>query len=1147
MAMKRAYLSIFVVLILSSLICLRAWPAAGGDLRAATSAEAGLFGPAGGGDAALLDRFTPTNTNPPRHTPTPTNPRIPTDTPIPTATRPEDNTRTPTTTTPPRTRTPTPTTQPGCEYLSADFNWSVACATSFTFSDQSATSHSDPINSWDWDFGDGATSTLQNPTHSYGPGVYDVTLTVRTRSGCEASVSKQVPALSPEWVIRKELVSPVGQPVHVGDEVTYRLVIGAVPPNPILDYVFYDLFDTQYFELVSASPSPDSVKPACSSSMFVVWENQGPIAAGAEREYYVTLRVKAEIGPPVSGQKCNQAWALITFVPEDCRYSVYAEACVEAGPRPSGLTLTKTRLDPASGVAQIGDVVSYMIEIHNQGAVTVPDFDVVDTFLDAEYDFVFGSPAPSHNTTDGTTHSLIWDNMSLAPGGSFVILVELRAKVPGVLANCAQAVEWIQVNGVFTVRQPVPGPDSCASVRVEAPDGRHFTVWKRFTMPSNHVANLGDWVAFDTECKITGTEPAVRIDLFDHIAPASVSPFLPLNFGFLWAFQTGDWAKVTAAFKAQSIASPAVNTAEWTVTWPDGSKETKAAQDHVFIVDGDIGKGLFMDKWLGDPLPNAVISDTVTFHIAINNVTGVDLPVLPLDDTFPAQCLSFLGASIPPDQVLPGKLIWNNVGPLPLGDHILLDVQFHADAVCPAALNCASATYGLPGAAAQTGADCDVVPILGDQPRLVVTKQRTSPNPAQVGDLVTWNIVLQNVGTAPLAIVPLHDGYQSAYLEFQSAVPAPDNIDLVHGRLDWNNLGPLGPGQSATVNLTLLAKAPGVGVLNCAESGYTVGSSAFTPYQCATVDIIAQGPAVGVDKELAWPLPGKPLAVGDTAAFTITVRNAGPVALSNVVVEDHFDPGCLSFVPGGSMPPAIVGPGHLRWTFPSLAPGGTRSWQVLLHADQPCNPTHNCVVATADPPEGPPVLAEACVPLAIEEPRPGLRVRKAMVAPTHVPQVGEVIDYELVVRNAGNTTLMTVDVTDSYDPACLQYVAAIPSPDIVDTVAGHIHWNNVGPLAPGDAAILHVSLRAVGPCAFAPNCVEARWLVAGVPELVAHDCVEVPVRAAADRTPTPTATWPAGLPTLTPTATVRPGEPTPTATGGAGVLRLYLPVVKKRF
>ncbi len=44
--------------------------------------------------------------------------------------------------------------------------------------------------SWLWDFGDGSTSSQQNPTHIYaGPGSYSISLTVTTVSGCNGSVT----------------------------------------------------------------------------------------------------------------------------------------------------------------------------------------------------------------------------------------------------------------------------------------------------------------------------------------------------------------------------------------------------------------------------------------------------------------------------------------------------------------------------------------------------------------------------------------------------------------------------------------------------------------------------------------------------------------------------------------------------------------------------------------------------------------------------------------------------------------------------------------------------------------------------------------------------------------------------------------------
>jgi PKD repeat protein len=59
---------------------------------------------------------------------------------------------------------------------------------SFTNNSTSPNPTTNPIVSWNWNFGNGQTSTLQNPpTQIYQIGVYDVTLTVTTQSGCTAT------------------------------------------------------------------------------------------------------------------------------------------------------------------------------------------------------------------------------------------------------------------------------------------------------------------------------------------------------------------------------------------------------------------------------------------------------------------------------------------------------------------------------------------------------------------------------------------------------------------------------------------------------------------------------------------------------------------------------------------------------------------------------------------------------------------------------------------------------------------------------------------------------------------------------------------------------------------------------------------------
>jgi len=64
--------------------------------------------------------------------------------------------------------------QEGCAPLSWDFTSSVTA--------------SEPIASYLWNFGDGETSTDQNPTHIFQAGTFDITLRVTTVSGCTDSV-----------------------------------------------------------------------------------------------------------------------------------------------------------------------------------------------------------------------------------------------------------------------------------------------------------------------------------------------------------------------------------------------------------------------------------------------------------------------------------------------------------------------------------------------------------------------------------------------------------------------------------------------------------------------------------------------------------------------------------------------------------------------------------------------------------------------------------------------------------------------------------------------------------------------------------------------------------------------------------------------
>src|SRR5690606_35804811 len=68
----------------------------------------------------------------------------------------------------------------------AAFSYSKACeGEQIQFSDSSFTLSNQAINYWDWDFGDGQTSTIKNPQISFNiPGIKNITLIVRNTKGC---------------------------------------------------------------------------------------------------------------------------------------------------------------------------------------------------------------------------------------------------------------------------------------------------------------------------------------------------------------------------------------------------------------------------------------------------------------------------------------------------------------------------------------------------------------------------------------------------------------------------------------------------------------------------------------------------------------------------------------------------------------------------------------------------------------------------------------------------------------------------------------------------------------------------------------------------------------------------------------------------
>jgi len=91
------------------------------------------------------------------------------------------------------------------------------------------------INGWEWDFGDGNTSSEQNPNHKYeNTGVYDVSLTILLSNGCSKTITKKdyITVYEGELFLTSQDEICINSPISFSS----NLVLPTGVENPVVNY-----------------------------------------------------------------------------------------------------------------------------------------------------------------------------------------------------------------------------------------------------------------------------------------------------------------------------------------------------------------------------------------------------------------------------------------------------------------------------------------------------------------------------------------------------------------------------------------------------------------------------------------------------------------------------------------------------------------------------------------------------------------------------------------------------------------------------------------------------------------------------------------------------------------------------------------------
>lgn len=221
---------------------------------------------------------------------------------------------------------------------------------------------------------------------------------------------------------------------------------------------------------------------------------------------------------------------------------------------------------------------------------------------------------------------------------------------------------------------------------------------------------------------------------------------------------------------------------------------------------------------------SALIGDEITFSITIKNTGSVAIEKIPLKDSFNPSCLSFLRATLSPDNESEGTLEWNDItgeGNLGPGESIVIHITFLAIRQANPAINTAiihNAVDVNENPVTDKESSCEIT--INKQGSITVEKMRIMPETSNVkiGENVVFQIKITNNSPFSIKSFSLKDTFNPELLEFiGSSIPEPE---ISAGQVEWNNLpgeDNLEPETSFVFTVTFQAIKQTISTVNTAE------------------------------------------------------------------------------------------------------------------------------------------------------------------------------------------------------------------------------------------------------------------------------------------------------------------------------------------
>ncbi|SHH05041.1 conserved repeat domain-containing protein/gliding motility-associated C-terminal domain-containing protein [Pedobacter caeni] len=654
-----------------------------------------------------------------------------------------------------------------------------------------------------------------------------------------------------------------------------------------------------------------------------------------------------------------------------------------------------------------GSILTYSIEVKNTGSTALTNIAIADN-IPSHTTYVNGTADLGGSLTGSTLNWVV----NLAFGETKT--VNFQVKVADNLTGVAD------IKNTATVTDPTkPLTPVTPEVTVPTDPVRSFTAIKKISggLQNNKIV-AGSIITYNIEVKNTGSTALTNIAIADNLPNHTTYVDGTANLGGSLTGSTLNWV-VNLAFGETKTVSfqvkvadnlTGVATIKNAATVTDPTKPVTPVTPEV-EVPTDAKRSFTSAKRVVSGLVNGEVpaEGELVYAIDVVNTGGEDLIGLTITDDLPVGT-SFVRADQNGSKN-GNQVSWTIDVPFGQTKTVLLTLKVAADLTnVETIVNKATVTD--PKDPTNPKVPEVTVPTV-QKAAITLSKTAIAGTHQKLGDIINYNLVVKNTGNVTVKNIIITD----------------DNADA--GSISPANIASLAP--NATVNITAkhtltqsdldrgfvsnLAKADGKdpkGKDVHAESkdpSPVPGGPTDPACKDCTITPTDQKPAITLSKTA---VAGDHKKVGDVISYNLVLKNTGNVTVKNIVItDDNADAGSIS--------PATIA---------SLVPNATiniTAKHTLTQADLDRGFVSNIAKADGKDPKGGDVHAESKdpspVPGAPTDPackdctitptdqKGALSLSKTAVAGTH-NKIGDVINYNLVLKNTGNVTLKNILITD---------------------------------------------------------------------------------------------------------------------------------------